>query len=400
MFTVRYQLWRNKGRTLLLACAAALMAAALALYLGSIRQSEKALESLGENVPVNVRITTRDGTRSEGLAIVSKYYDVLQDAGVRDVLATCSLAGAYGKEAREQNPFVGGDTIIVGANCMAARPMKGVEFAYLPGEDESFLEGMEPKCLLDAVYAERNAIKAGDDISMPMYLSTQTMGYIDLGEMKAKVIGTYETEDKTEHPISMLVPAGWLRSEADKAGKKIFLYDSLSAVVSDPLRLNEFKAALTEGGFAEPVKVDEEVGDTTGDSASVEDKLFIKAAMKIEENTKAYKAFLAPFFALMIGLITLVIFLTLRNARKDMAVAISLGQGRGIVAFSHLAAVMAADLLGCAVALPVMTFAAGLPVVTALSICGIFLLCALLGTALALVFLLRFDALSLLVKVD
>ncbi len=400
MFTVRYQLWRNKGRTLLLACVAALLAAAMALYLGSIRQSEKALKSLGENVPVNVRVTTRDSARSEGIVIMSKHYDVLQSAGVRDVLTTCSLAGAYGEDAREQNPFVGGDTIIVGANCMAAHPMKKVEFTYLPGEDEGFLEGVEPKCLLDAVFAENHEIKTGDEISMPMYLSTQAMGYIDLGELKVKVIGTYQTEDKTEHPVSMLAPAGWLRAEADKAGKKIFLYDSLSAVVSDPLHLNEFKAALAEGGFAEPVKAGAETGDTTGDAVSVEDKLFIQAAMKIEENTKAYKAFLAPFFVLTVCLVTLVIFLTLRNGRKDIAIAISLGQGRGAVAASHFVGVMAADLLGCCAALPVMLFAAGLPVMTALSVCGIFLLCALLGTALALVFLLRFDALALLVKVD
>ena len=60
----------------------------------------------------------------------------------------------------------------------------------------------------------------------------------------------------------------------------------------------------------------------------VDDQLFIETAEKLEQNLKVLRWFLAPFFALVIVLVTLVTFLLLRSTRRDMAISLSLGGRR------------------------------------------------------------------------
>ncbi len=400
---IKYQLFRNKGRSALLLCIAALLLGTMALYLGNIRQNQAALENLGESVPVTVRITSEDGLRSSGLMIPKKLHDALAQGGVKDLLTTVTGAGVLDenlqKELESGAKFTNGDVMLVGVNCLEAYPMKKTSYEYLKGESATCLEGTEPKCLLDGVFAENHDIQLGDTVSLPVYIFLPSIGYEKVCDGALIVAGFYRNEKNQESAITMLAPVEWMRAEADKNGFKAFSYDSCSALLADPLHMNAFKDNMEEAGFLEPVQP-EDANNQTGDGLSVEDKLFVKTANKIGENLAAFRLFLFPFFGLMVGLVTLAIFLTLRGSRKDAAIANSLGRSKTGTVLSQFFGVLALSLLGCVIAFPVIVLAAGLPVFTALTICGIFLICSCVGTALALCLLLRFDTMALLTKVD
>ena len=83
-----------------------------------------------------------------------------------------------------------------------------------------------------------------------------------------------------------------------------------------------------------------------------------------------------------------------------MAIASSLGRPKLLNAASHFFGALLAEGIGCVLAFPVMRLLIGIPIGASLSIMGMYLLCACVGTALALLALLRFDALALLTKVD
>lgn len=403
LFTeIKRRLLRNCSRTLLLILVATLLCGSMALYLGNVNQSRAALESMGESVPVTARIISGDGTQSSGLAILDKYYDALCEAGVHDVRVTATAVGALDENMKKQNEeagqFITGDVQIVGVNCLEAYPMKKMTYEYADGESEACLAGNEAKCLLDGVYAKNHKIKLGDQLELPIYLYIPDIGYQQLSDGPVTVAGTYTAPKEEESVITMLLPVAWMRMESEQSGLGFFSYDSCHALVNDPLNLNTFKDKMAEAGFVEPVAGSE--FSSMGDSISIEDKLFIKSVGEIEENLNAYRAFTIPFFVLVIGLVTLVIFLTLRSARKEMAIAVSLGQSKAAVALSHFFSVFLADLIGCVIALPIMIIVAGLPMLTAFIICGLFLFCAAVGTTMALVLILRFDAMDLLTKLD
>ena len=78
---MKYQL-RSRGRSVLVLCIAALLAACMAFYVGNIGVNKAALQSLSDSVPVTVRITSRNGAKTAGLNIETKPFDHLTEAGV------------------------------------------------------------------------------------------------------------------------------------------------------------------------------------------------------------------------------------------------------------------------------------------------------------------------------
>ena len=129
-------------------------------------------------------------------------------------------------------------------------------------------------------------------------------------------------------------------------------------------------------------------------------KLFIETAEKLEQNLKVLRWFLAPFFALVIVLVTLVTFLLLRSTRRDMAISLSLGRPKILSGCACFFGMLIANVCGCAVAVPILLCTAGLVLGQILTICGLYLASSCVGVLLALILLLRFDALELLTKID
>ena len=392
---VKHQLFRNRGRTALSVCIAALLAACMAFYVGNIGASEAALQSLSDSVPVTVRITSRNGAKTAGLNIEAKPFDHLTEAGVHDVQCTAVAAGAFSPEVRAQEMFLGGDTTVRAGNSLEALELSADDLYFADGQSAAFLSGDSAQCVVGEDYAERTGLHPGDTLSLEIYAVRQSMNgtiYQMIGNVALEIIGTHSAPGVAD----VILPVNFLRTEAETAGVS-FLYDSCSALVDDSTHLKDFKAEMQK--YFMDINPSAE-DPNAGDALSVEDELFVKTASRLRQNIALFQSMLVPFFALIIGLVVLTTFLTMRSTRRDMAIARSLGVSKWRCAAPNFIGTVLLDMLGCAVILPILSAALHIPALSALVIFGLFTLCAALGTAAALLCLLRFDTLTLLTQVD
>ncbi len=390
---VFYQL-RRKKQTAILILAAVLLIGCMTFYLGNIHSAEVALSTLGEKIPVTVKCMSPDGSTSTGLFLNAEHCDRLAAAGVQEIQLTAAAAGAFTDAAKQEQPFQGGDLPVIAANSLSALHTEAAAFS--PELEQDFLAGQEAVCAVREDFAELHHIEPGDEVSFPLYLHPMGSEY---REISPNATLTVQAVYPKSSGISgqMLVPAAWMRGESEKNGVDFFCYDSYSAVVADPLRLNDFKEKAAEAGFAE---TSPDPADNYAEALIFDDELFIKSAVKLEENLIVYRRFFLPFFALIVVLTSLVIFLVLRSDRRSIAVASSLGCPKSKNAVSRFCAVLLIDIAGCGLALPLLLWLTELSLLSCLAVCGAFLLCTGIGTALAMAFLLRFDTLELLTKVD
>lgn len=391
---VKYQL-RSRGRSVLVLCIAALLAACMAFYVGNIGVNKAALQSLSDSVPVTVRITSRNGAKTAGLNIEAKPFDHLTEAGVHDVRCTAVAAGAFSPEVRAQEMFLGGDTIVRAGNSLEALELSADNLHFADGQSAAFLSGDSAQCVIGEDYAERTGLHPGDTLSLEIYTVRQSMNgtiYQMIGDAALEIIGTHSAPGGAD----VILPVNFLRTEAETAGVS-FLYDSCSALVDDSTHLKDFKAEMQK--YFMDINPSAE-DPNAGDALSVEDELFVKTASRLRQNIALFQSMLVPFFALIIGLVVLTTFLTMRSTRRDMAIARSLGVSKWRCAAPNFISTVLLDMLGCAVILPILSAALHIPALSAHAIFGLFTLCAALGTAAALLCLLRFDTLTLLKQVD
>lgn len=391
---VKYQL-RSRGRSVLVLCIAALLAACMAFYVGNIGVNKAALQSLSDSVPVTVRITSRNGAKTAGLNIEAKPFDHLTEAGVHDVRCTAVAAGAFSPEVHAQEMFLGGDTIVRAGNSLEALELSADNLHFADGQSAAFLSGDSAQCVIGEDYAERTGLHPGDTLSLEIYTVRQSMNgtiYQMIGDAALEIIGTHSAPGGAD----VILPVNFLRTEAETAGVS-FLYDSCSALVDDSTHLKDFKAEMQK--YFMDINPSAE-DPNAGDALSVEDELFVKTASRLRQNIALFQSMLVPFFALIIGLVVLTTFLTMRSTRRDMAIARSLGVSKWRCAAPNFISTVLLDMLGCAVILPILSAALHIPALSALVIFGLFTLCAALGTAAALLCLLRFDTLTLLTQVD
>ena len=391
---VKYQL-RSRGRSVLVLCIAALLAACMAFYVGNIGVNKAALQSLSDSVPVTVRITSRNGAKTAGLNIEAKPFDHLTEAGVHDVRCTAVAAGAFSPEVRAQEMFLGGDTIVRAGNSLEALELSADNLHFADGQGAAFLSGDSAQCVIGEDYAERTGLHPGDTLSLEIYTVRQSMNgtiYQMIGDAALEIIGTHSAPGGAD----VILPVNFLRTEAETAGVS-FLYDSCSALVDDSTHLKDFKAEMQK--YFMDINLSAE-DPNAGDALSVEDELFVKTASRLRQNIALFQSMLVPFFALIIGLVVLTTFLTMRSTRRDMAIARSLGVSKWRCAAPNFISTVLLDMLGCAVILPILSAALHIPALSAHAIFGLFTLCAALGTAAALLCLLRFDTLTLLTQVD
>ena len=346
-------------------------------------------------MPVTVRITSRNGAKTAGLNIEAKPFDHLTEAGVHDVRCTAVAAGAFSPEVRAQEMFLGGDTIVRAGNSLEALELSADNLHFADGQNAAFLSGDSAQCVIGEDYAERTGLHPGDTLSLEIYTVRQSMNgtiYRMIGDAALEIIGTHSAPGGAD----VILPVNFLRTEAETAGVS-FLYDSCSALVDDSTHLKDFKAEMQK--YFMDINPSAE-DPNAGDALSVEDELFVKTASRLRQNIALFQSMLVPFFALIIGLVVLTTFLTMRSTRRDMAIARSLGVSKWRCAAPNFISTVLMDMFGCAVILPILSAALHIPALSAHVIFGLFTLCAALGTAAALLCLLRFDTLTLLTQVD
>ena len=400
---LKWQMFRNRGRSILLCLIAALLTGSMAFYVGNIQSNRTALHDLGDNIPVTVTLTNGDGSLMGGVRVTEQQYDDFTALSVKDVRASVGAAGAMSEAVRMQKNFEFGDVMVAGINCIEACGIPETLFTFAEGQSADVFTGEDPVCAVDELFADENELSLGDKLELPIYLYATGFGYLPLDENASLTVAAiYGAADSAGNLIQVYAPAEWMRKAMAENGGKVFFYDSLSATAKEPLKLNALKDGLSEMGLQPikqgPMSLGEDQFEAS--AVSVEDELFIKTAVKLQQNITTYERFLAPFFGLIVGLMTLVVFLLLRNSRQEIAIAHSLGRGKLATGLMHFLSVFLISLFGTCIAFVCMVASGALPLVTALQISGSFLLCAAVGAVIGLVPLLRFDAMELLTKVD
>lgn len=411
MFVIKdagYQLLRGRGRSLLLLAVSALLCGCIAFYMGSIISSQRALDTINQSAPAEVYVSNCEGDQLDNLNVSYARHDVLLP-WMREVFTTSQGVGIFVEENRPADPFndafYENDTTILAVNRWEATGIQKTDFFSLAqGRDISLLEGEEGLCIVSEDYARRMGLAPGDSFTMPVcetkYNSYRSPVQLYISDMTLTVAGTFSVGAATERLVDMYVPVGWFRAQVEQSSGEPFAYTSFKGYLADSMKLNEFKAVVGDYGFYQPFYLTPETERVAnlseGRSILMEDENFIKTAEKLAETVRQFTSFLLPFFLAVVCLVTLAIFLVLRGARRDMAIACSLGRPKGLVGAAQLLAALAAELAGCLLCLPVMIGLARLPAGASASICGAFLLCALAGDLLGLWLLLRFDAIVLL----
>lgn len=399
---MNYIVLRSRGRTALSVCIAALLVCCMSFYLGSIQTAESAEENLAQVIPVTAQVVSRSGARTVGFEIDENHFANLMKADIKDAVYTASACANFQEQYRAED-VQGADTSVTAVSGLSA--LVGVteeNIAFENGYDLSFLERAEPLCVVSQSYAAQYGLNSGDTLSMPFYVTRYnddgfSLRYEHLGMQGMKIIGVYaDSASGSAVPCSMIVSVPWLQTVVKENLR--FYYSSFRCALRDPMKLNDFKDAMRGAGFAkpDPNALDERHGDTL----VVDDQLFIETAEKLEQNLKVLRWFLAPFFALVIVLVTLVTFLLLRSTRRDMAISLSLGRPKILSGCACFFGMLIANVCGCAVAVPILLCTAGLALGQILTICGLYLASSCVGVLLALILLLRFDALELLTKID
>lgn len=401
LLEIKRHIFRTPARTLITACAAALLVCGMAFYLRNIQVTQETLDKMAAQMPVQVRITSRDGSSTTNLRIEPEDFDALTAHNVRDVLCTSAfsflLKSVDGRPAKDSMR-------VHAANAIAA--LDGPDsFTYLDGWDESFLQADEPVCAVESSYAKKNGLELGSQVDaeiFSLYWGSVGMDRNSVNSHEFMVVAIYD-DSNAQGGWNATVPIGWLRGVTDAAvdrygGHIPFFYDSASAYIADLRELNTFKYAMQEHGFRQNSPLPDR--QTLGDALSIDDEMYIKASADLMDNLELYKRFTLPFFGIIILTVALITFLTLRSCRLDIAIASSLGRQKLLNAAAPFFSTVTVQAAGCLPALAVMSFAVGLVPSFAGMILGSFMLCAMGGTALALCFLFRFDTLALLTKTD
>lgn len=394
---MNYIVLRSRGRTALSVCIAALLVCCMSFYLGSIQTAESAEKNLAQVIPVTAQVVSRSGARTVGFEIDENHFANLVKADIKDAVYTASACANFQEQYRADTSV----TAVSGLSALVGVTEENIAFEN--GYDLSFLERAEPLCVVSQSYAAQYGLNSGDTLSMPFYVTRYnddgfSLRYEHLGMQGVKIIGVYaDSASGSAVPCSMIVSVPWLQTVVKKNNLR-FYYSSFRCALRDPMKLNDFKDAMRGAGFAkpDPNALDERHGDTL----VVDDQLFIETAEKLEQNLKVLRWFLAPFFALVIVLVTLVTFLLLRSTRRDMAISLSLGRPKILSGCACFFGMLIANVCGCAVAVPILLCTAGLALGQILTICGLYLASSCVGVLLALILLLRFDALELLTKID
>lgn len=389
---IKCNITRAPVRSILIACVSALIVCGMALYLRNIQVTEDALDDLGQQYPVTVRVTNQDGSLHESLCIYGKDVDYLLESGVRDPIYTATTFTAE---------RIGS---IHGTNTLdSLDDLSGSDFTFLDGWDESFLASRKPVIALREDVALENGWQPGDKLHLEFSMLNR-MSTTSTGEPEIKKFGGYSVTLVAVFPgkpdtVEAVMPVDWLRGIADiTLLEGEFKYDSFYAVIDEPRELNAYKDAAEEWGFYERSAV--AAPDLWGDTLSMEDEMYIKTSGELRESLDMYRTFLLPFFGLVTSIMAMVTFLALRSSRRQIAIASSLGRQKFRNAAAHFCSAMIVQLTGCILAILTLTLTlAMLPRLAGITIAA-FSLCALCGTALALVLLFRFDTLTLLTKDD
>lgn len=168
----------------------------------------------------------------------------------------------------------------------------------------------------------------GDTINIRLYKRQYdqygySYDYEWLSDCSLRIIGSISAvrSDFDFSRIDILCSLGWARERYNLAGSDFHL-DSASFTVSDPLRLNEFKAEMRK--YLQGVNPQGN-SSSRGGSLSVSDEIFILSAGRVKDTLRILNTF-APIMFVIIALVGYTAaYLLIQDRRLDIAIMRSLG---------------------------------------------------------------------------
>ncbi len=414
-----YILWKNEeisdikiGRHKIKGAATILMDMLVVLllhtYLSNIANNQEQLFKLPELLPVHAYLTCPDGTGQAGLFIKEEVADtLLSSVHVKDLKLTTRLKAGFAEADKEEKEDTA-ELFLKGVNCLAAGGITDDDVVWNAGEDSSFLQGNEAKCIVSAELFKENGWRLGEKITLRQYYyerederyirvrlePLETTEYEIAGYADLKGAGTQMFTDS----LDVILPLQTVR-EIYNRKNILFFADSASFYVADALKLNEFKQEMKDLSLIGMSPFSED-HSRNGRALSVDDSTFIHTATHLRRVIDAVEAFFPFLLALIVCVGYLVTLLLLQSRRREMALLRSLGLSRrkcfGIFFTEQLILVLAGVVVGSVLSVLLQGNYGGSSALTGCLV-GI---CYMLGNSLALWRLMKVSVMEALFQAE
>lgn len=327
---------RHKMKSILTILMDMLVVFLLHTYLSNIANNEQQLAMLPEAIPVNAYITTADGSRQSGIFIRDKLVQGLLDSAYVDKLRmdVRLKAGIDRVIPGQWNTL---NLYLEGVNCIETLGViEESDVVWNIGEDASFLQSAEAKCIVSKKLFDSKGWKLGDKVTLCQWYyyredeSNAELFANPLQTMEYEIAGYVDMMGKWDErfvvPPDVIVPFQVVRNCYAKEEIPFFA-SSTSFQVSDPLSLNAFKQEMKDLGFRSvaPTVPDHSIN---GVALNVNDAAFISTAEHLRQVIDTVRAFFPFLLLLIVGVGYLITLLLLQSRKSEMALLRSIGLNR------------------------------------------------------------------------
>lgn len=399
MYRIKYAV-RNKSRSFLLILISFIFISFIFIYLDSIDGNYRALENLGDQIPVSICLTDVSGIRQQGLRIQEKTADHLEQLDVKEKVLTAESYGNVSRGGQDKEKI---SVFLTAANDASAFLLEPESLTVSMEEFETMLSEDAGVCLLSKEYAKERGLNCqpGDTLELNLYSGKydeigQVDGFEKVTSTQIEIGGFFQgrvyDSIMAEEP-NVICSAEWLRGQYAAAGMP-FYYSSARGVIGNPMELNTWKETARKLSFF-PMDT-QKPEDIAQIALSVDDRNYIQTASKIKKNIEILQIFVIPVFVLLILLEALIFFLSIHNQKRDIFLMRCLGMKRFEIILQLLLEGSALAVIGSGAAMAVLLCAGyGFPTQTWLRVFLAFMAVQFLGSAFSAILVCRKNVLHI-----
>lgn len=377
---------RYKSKSILNLLICIVLVILLNLFIGTLESNKQQLKDTSKVLPIHAQISSLDGTQQTGLVIRENIVDgILQSKYITHPALSVVLVAYEGITPKDRaKAYKTIDTAgITNIEAIGGLSPKNVTLA--PNTSLSFLHSNHPTCIVEESFLNQHHWQIGQTIKLSICYDyrDKDYNYIDQ-ELKTEefyIAGSVISKEGGYVP-QIIVPFGWAREAFQEKGIP-FVANEASFDLKDPLKLNEFKKIMHDELHMLEINPSSDFS-FAGNALAVNDETFILAASRIQDNIRMLTGFL-PLVLIIIGVIGYIAsYLLIQNRKGQYATMRSLGMSSRMCFFTFLMENILVELTGATIGMIASIFLTKPKAMVLIVIFGIFLLCYLCGTIVAL----------------
>lgn len=376
--------YKSKSTLNLLICIVIVIL--LNLFLGTLESNKQQLKDMSKVISLRAQISNLNGTLQTGLVINENVVEgILQSKYIANPSLLVVLA-AYEGEIPKDGAKVRMSIDMAGiTNTEAVTGITAKDITLAPNTSLSFLQTNSPTCIVEESFLKQNDWKIGQTITLAVCYDYRDKDYKytfqDLKTEKFLIAGSVISTEGENIP-QIIVPFQWAR-EAFKEKSIPFVVNAASFSIRDPLKLNEFKKEMHEELHILEINPASDYA-FAGNAMAVNDETFIITASRIQDNIMMLSGFLPfiLFIVVFIGYITS--YLLIQNRRGQYATMRSLGVSSRMCFITLLMENFFIELVGGGIGIASSVLLSKQKSMMLFVVFGIFLLCFISGTIVAL----------------